>query len=99
MSFDIVGDDTDDPVATIAFSVPQGLLKFMAEVEVKGRTLVLRGMHVQGSQANAVGGHNLRLLAEVVMERMDFDGLIVEGAIRTTGSNPGRRPRKLRFTR
>jgi hypothetical protein len=29
----------------------------------------------------------------------DYDELIVEGAVRTSGANPGRRPGDLRFTR
>jgi hypothetical protein len=44
------------------------------------------------------GCWNLRILAQVLMERMVFD-VLVEGAIRTTEANPGHRPRVVRFTR
>jgi hypothetical protein len=90
---------TSDPVVTVVVSTPDGTLKFMAEPEAQGSTLVLRGTHAQDAHANAVGAGNLLVLAQALMERMGFDGLVVEGAIRTTGANPGRRPRLLRFTR
>jgi hypothetical protein len=39
------------------------------------------------------------VIAQAVMEGMDLDGLIVKGALRSTGANPGHRPRDIRFTR
>lgn len=72
----------------------------MAEPEELGRTLVLRRFHMQAQAgANSLGPGNLRLLADLVMERMDYDELVVEGAFRTTGANPGHRPRPRRFAR
>ena len=99
ISFDFIDDMTADPVVTALVSTPGGLLKFMAEPEVQGTTLVLRGMHAQDAQANAIGPGNLLVLAQALMERMGFDALVIEGAVRTSGANPGRRPRALRFTR
>jgi hypothetical protein len=99
ISFEIVDDSTSDPVVTVIASTPNGTSQLTAEPEVQGTTLVLRGTHIQGAYANAVGGGNLRILAQALMERMDFHGLLVEGAIRTTGANPGHRPRVVRFTR
>ncbi|MEO8716329.1 MAG: hypothetical protein ABI369_15090 [Acetobacteraceae bacterium] len=99
ISFEMVDDMTSDPVVTVTVSTPGGTLRFMAEPEVQGSTLVLRRAHAQGARANAVGAGNLLVVAQALMERMDFDGLVVEGAIRTTGANPGRRPRIHRFAR
>lgn len=99
IGFDIVNDMTDDPVVTLRVSTPAGLLTFTAEPEAAGATLVLRGTHVQDASANAIGVGNLMLIAQAVMEGMGFDGLVVEGAVRTTGANPGRRPRTFRFVR
>jgi hypothetical protein len=53
--------------------------------------LRLLGVHIQGATANAIGTSNLRVLADAVMEKMDYDAIEVEGAIRTTGAGPGRR--------
>lgn len=99
LDFDIVYDETDHPVATVVVTTPVGMLKFMAEVELDGRRLIATGVHAQGPGPHALGIQNLRLLAECVMERMDLDVLEIEGAVRTTGACPGRRPGVIRFAR
>jgi hypothetical protein len=99
LSFDIVADDTDDPVVAAIFETPAGRIFAMADVTREGRALILRGLHMHSDGPNLAGPANLRQLAELVLERMDYDDLIIEGAIRTTGAGPGRRPRRIRFTR
>lgn len=54
ISFDIVDDETDDPVVTVRFETPAGSILVMAEVEEHGRTLRLLRLHMQGVAANAV---------------------------------------------
>jgi hypothetical protein len=73
------------------FETPAGQIQIMAELEEEGRTLRLIGMHIQGATANAIGIANLRVLADAVMEKMDYDAVEVEGAVGTTGAGPGRR--------
>ncbi len=99
LSFEIVADETDDPVVTIIISTPAGVLKVMAEVEECGTVLLLKGTHVQAEAVNKVGVTNLRLIAQVVLERLGYDAIEIEGALRTTGAGPGHTPRRLRFTR
>jgi NADH dehydrogenase FAD-containing subunit len=99
ISFEIVSDMTDDPVVTLLVQTPAGQLTFTAEPVENGDTLVARGTHVQDASTNAIGTANLMVIAQALMERMGYDGLVVEGALRTTGANPGRRPRPIRFTR
>ena len=99
LSFDMVDDLTSDPVITIRMETPIRRLSLTAEPKMDGATLILRGLHVQGASANKIGAANLMVLARTVMERMDIDRLVVEGALRTTGANPGHRPSILRFSR
>jgi hypothetical protein len=99
ISFEIVNDMTDDPVVTLAVRTPSGVVIFVAEPTMRGAVLSLHGTHVQNASPNALGMANLMIIAQALMQRMGLDGLVVEGAIRTTGANPGRRPRVLRFTR
>jgi len=75
VKFDLVPDDTSESVVTIKVTVPDGILIFMGEPVEIGRALVVRGMHVEsrGIGPNCVGSYNLRLIAEVVMEEMDYD--------------------------
>jgi hypothetical protein len=89
-------------VVTVVFVTPGGRLSVMAEPLKDGTTLVLQGLHIHGDHGvlpNTVGAANLRAIADVVMERMGFDGIVAEGAIRTTGANPHHRPAAIRFTR
>jgi hypothetical protein len=99
ISFEMVNDMTDDPIVTLLVSTPQGELVFTAEPVMRGNILVLQGTHAQGAHPGAIGAANLMVIAQAIMEGMDLDGLIVEGALCTTGANPGRRPREFRFTR
>jgi hypothetical protein len=99
ITFEIVAEETDHPVATVSFETPAGEIKIMAELEEQGRTLRLVGLHIQGAAANEIGVANLRRLADTVMEKMDYDAIEIEGAVRTTGASPGRRPGRLRFSR
>jgi hypothetical protein len=99
ISFDFVDDMTDDPIVTLRIFTPIGPLTFMAQPEMVGATMVLKGLHAQDSTANAVGKGNLMVIARAMMEGMDLDGLVIEGAVRSTGANPGHRPRNIRFTR
>ena len=46
---------------------------------------------------NTFGRNGLKQIAKVAMERMGYDEIIIEGATRTTGANPGHRPRPIRF--
>ena len=99
ISFEIVDDMTDDPVLTLMVFTPAGQLTFMGEPVIKGRVMIARGVHVQDGIPNSVGAGSLLVLARVLMERMEVDEFIVEGALRTTGANPGHRPRVFRFSR
>jgi hypothetical protein len=92
---------TDDPVVTVTIKTPAGVVLAMAEVNRTGRTLELDGFHMHGETVgpNTLGVGNLGRLAQAVMETIDVDEIVIRGAIRTTGANPGRRPRERRYKR
>jgi hypothetical protein len=73
----------------------------MAEVMLEGRCLVLRGLHVHGVDVgvNELRVAGLRRMVREVMEDLDVDAIVIEGSVRTTGADPGRTPRLLRFAR
>ncbi|HQT83426.1 MAG: hypothetical protein B7Z58_01005 [Acidiphilium sp. 37-64-53] len=99
ISFAIIDDLSQDAVVAIVVETPSGVIKILAEPDFHDRSLVLRRTHMQGPRANLVGAGNLMALAQVMMERLDCDEIIVEGAVRTTGAHPGHAPRILRFAR
>ena len=95
-------DQTVGRIVTVRIDTPAGLLMIMGEVEVVGRRLIARECHIHAERGglHAFGWTRLRQVAQLVLELLEtYDELVVEGGIRTSGANPGRRPRPLRFTR
>ena len=88
-------------VVTARITSPAGVLDVMAEPSQHGRRLVLERLHMQGVDLGPCqfGLANLRALAQAVMERMDLGEIVIRGAVRTSGANPGRRPDERWFTR
>jgi hypothetical protein len=99
--FDLAEDATDHPVTTLTVDTPAGRLIVMATCFQSGRSMTLLGLHTHGETfaANAIGAANLAVIVQAFMELMDLDELLVTGGLRTTGANPSRIPRRLRFTR
>jgi hypothetical protein len=99
--FELENETTEHPVATMIIDTPVGRLSVMAVPTRHGRSLTLRGLHVQSETVdrNAIGPANLAFMVRAFMEVMDLDELVVAGGLRTTGANPGRTPRERRFTR
>lgn len=61
-------------------------------LEITRRSAILRGMHIQGGGRNTMGLPALRAMAHWLKEYLDVDELRIEGATRTSGAGPGRRP-------
>ena len=99
ISFQLDDEMTSDPVFTVVVITPVGRLKFMAEPEFIGSVWWLRRAHVQGASANSLGVANLICLAQALLEKFDYDEIVVEGSVRTTGAHPGRQSRAHRFSR
>jgi hypothetical protein len=90
---------TDDPVVTVRILMPVGPLTFMGVPIMLGATMVLQGLPAQDQTSNTVGPGNLMVIAHAVMEGMGLGGLVIAGALRATGADPGHRPRDIRFAR
>jgi hypothetical protein len=74
----------------------------MATIRHEGRTVRLLGVHIHGEDVSIrqFGWVNLRRVGRALLEWFgNYDELIIEGAVRTSGANPGRRPRVIRITR
>lgn len=98
----VVTDDlSEDNALTVRLSTPAGTLAMLAEVRFVDRRMVLSGVHTHGEDMGPrqFGMVRLRWLAQAVMEAVDCDEIVLEGAVRTTGAGPGRRPGILRFRR
>jgi hypothetical protein len=98
---EIIREQSDENIVVARAATTVGTILVMAEVELTGRSLILSGVHMQGDdvKANEVGVTGLRRMIQEAMEELGVDEIVVVGAVRTTGANPGRAPRPLRFTR
>jgi hypothetical protein len=99
--FRLDGNLTDGPVMTFVIVTPVGAVLVMGEPTSSGPVLNIRRSHVQAQDRSPmhIGTANLLMIVRAAMEEFGYDGIILEGAVRTTGANPGRTPRVLRFTR
>jgi hypothetical protein len=101
MMIEIIREQSDENIVVARVTTTVGTILVMAEVELAGRSLMLSGVHVQGDdvKANEVGVPGLRRMIQEAMEELGVDEIVIIGAVRTTGANPGRAPRPLRFAR
>ena len=73
--------------------------------EIKDATIIARGVHIHGEDGvdtNSLGYATLRKIAQGVLDLEEFryvEAIVIEGAERSTGANPGRTPKPMRFRR
>jgi len=74
-------------------------IEAMFYVHLRARVAIFGRLDIQGAGPNTLGWMMLRDLARSVMELLDVDELRIEGATRTSGASPGRRPAPIVFRR
>ena len=89
-------DDTESYL-NVVFRRGDVWIEFLGLLRFDRRCAYYTEVHIQGPGAHLLGAASLRELVNVVKEIIDVDTIYVEGEIRTTGANPGRRPRPLIF--
>lgn len=97
--FEFEWDDSEGDVVIASIWVPEGLITVIAEAELNEKIIILKGFHIQGLEANQLGVARLRTIGRYVLETVNYDELIIEGARRTTGASQGRRPKPIRIKR
>ena len=64
-----------------------------AEMTKQGDTLVLKGLHMEGGGPGSMGVKELYEFARQLGKEQGVNKVVIEGAMRTTGVNPGSIPR------
>ena len=70
-----------------------GEIRVLAEMTKQGDTLVLKGLHMEGGGPGSMGVGELFQFARQLGKENGVTKVIIEGAERTTGVNPGSIPR------
>jgi len=90
-------DDAELSEIVVIIMTPMGVLRLMANVSIIDRTLRIDRAHVEGLKPGALGRAGLNAIGRKLMELADVDEIVVQGSTRTTGRNPGNKPRPIRF--
>ena len=86
-------------VAIVELITDIGTITVIGEFRLEGATLVVRGVHVQGLWAGAIGLGGLYQIGCAVLRRLgDVDAIRIHGARRTTGKTAGKIPRTIAIT-
>ena len=90
-----------DLVAAMVTTPLGKAIQLYAEVELTGRTMILRQLAVYGVNATAgeLGPAMLRNLARAAMEEFDVDCIRIEETRRTSGAGAGRAVQPIEFRR
>jgi hypothetical protein len=98
IAFDMQFDHSEGQVWTITIMVPGAMIELMGEVSDEASRLVAKEVHIQVTGTTPVLTRgNMKVIAQKIMEKMGYDSIIIEGAVRTSGARPGNRPRQFRF--
>ncbi len=92
VEWQITSFDDDGDLLEVTFRFGDIWIQFLGSLVFDGRRAVFRGVHVQGPGANRLGLKRLMQLLAFVKATIDVDELRLEGAVRTTGANPDRKP-------
>lgn len=92
--------DGEDDVVLAIVETPAGKVNLACNVSTySDRKLEFKNLHIHSEKVrkNKFGVKNLLNLMRAIAEFYDVDELVVEGAKRTSGANPGKIPRPIRY--
>lgn len=101
-SFVLDEELSEGALVALIVTMPAGnAVQLWAEVELTGRTAVLRQFAIYGLEIKPgeLGGRILREMAQAAMEVFDVDRIRIEEARRTSGAGAGRVVRSIEFRR
>jgi len=96
-----VDEDSEGDLLFIDVTIGAITLTAFANVTIGDSTIHADGFHIQSNdiEANTLGPAKLRQIAQAIMEKLDYDWIIITGSARTTGANPSRSPKPVRLQR
>jgi hypothetical protein len=90
-------EDADDDVAIVRIDTPAGTIKIAGAVFWNDSVLYVKEAHIEGLYPGALGRAGLNAIGRKLLEEANVEKIVIAGSVRTTGRNPGRRPKVFRF--
>lgn len=85
--------ERDGSIVRIVGHSARGSIEVVAELGWNADTLVLSGLHADGSGPGALGLGEVREYARQFARQQGAAAIMVYGGTRTTGARPGKQPR------
>jgi hypothetical protein len=89
----------DGAAVEAEISTPRGTLVVIASLRLDREALILYDFHIDGPGPGLIGIAGIRDALRQVMEEYDVGIVEIHGFQRTTGAQPGRTPKAIRFRR
>jgi hypothetical protein len=86
-------------IVTLEVLTPAGTIVMMGEPEDVGRMLVVCEVHSHSEPSHEVGTANLGVIAQALMQRYEYDEIVIKGARRESGLRAGQFARDIRYRR
>ena len=74
---------------------PRGQIEVITSLTIESETAILRGLHIDGPGPGSLGVRELRELTRELGRQLGVRRVVIFGATRYTGANPGRVPRPI----
>ncbi|GAB6843169.1 hypothetical protein HNR00_002629 [Methylorubrum rhodinum] len=92
-------DEAEGSEMIVVIGTPSGIVRLAGAVRLSGGVLTIEDAHVEGLAPGALRRSGLNAIGSKILEVTGADSLVLQGSARTTGRNPGRAPRLIRFPR
>jgi len=77
---------------------PWGEVEILCDVRFEEGTVYATALHIDGPGSGTLGRVGIDMICRRVLEDTDASQIVVEGSIRASGANRGRRPRTFRYS-
>ena len=87
--------DIEDEIMIFSAKVGNETVEGIASFVVDSDRLILKQLHLQGSEANQVNRSNLWAIAKDIGRQYNVKEVVIQGGTRTTGKFKGKKPSEL----
>jgi hypothetical protein len=90
-------EEVDGSTMMAVIQTPVGTLRALGRLSIVGRTLLIEEAHVDGLSPGALNRAGINAICRKLLEEAGVEKVVIKGSARSTGKNPGKRPRPFCF--